>query len=76
MGYYAMGIDIKGVSKGIGNVLKTTLPLIPEYGNMAVSAMDVLDIIIDEQALYNILTGDLVLAFNGIKPVTDNTQKL
>jgi hypothetical protein len=67
MGYCAMGIDIKGVSKGIGTVLKKTLPLVPDYGDIAVSAMDVLDIIVDEQALYNILTGDIAFSFNGMK---------
>jgi len=69
MGYYAAGIDIEGYSKGIGKMLRDVLPTIPEYGNIAVSAMDVLDIAIDEQALYKILTGDMVLAVNGVKPV-------
>lgn len=67
MGYCAMGIDIKGLSKGISTVLKKTLPTIPEYGDIAASALDVLDIFIDEQALYNILSGDAVFAFNGMK---------
>lgn len=67
MGYCAMGVDIKGVSKGIGTALKKMLPSVPDYGDIAVSAMDVLDIIVDEQALYNILTGDIAFSFNGMK---------
>jgi hypothetical protein len=69
MGYYAVGIDIEGYSKGIGKMLKDILPTIPEYGNIAVSALDVLDIAIDEQSLYKLLTGDMVLAVNGVKPM-------
>jgi hypothetical protein len=69
MGYYAVGIDIEGYSKGIGKMLKDILPTIPEYGNIAASALDVLDIAIDEQSLYKLLTGDMVLAVNGVKPM-------
>jgi len=69
MGYCAMGFDIKGIAKGTGNMLKSALPAIPKYGNLAVSALEVLDIMIDEQSIYNLLTGDMVLAVNGVKPV-------
>ena len=68
MGYCAIGIDIKGFCNGIGSYLKNTLPQIPQYGEIAASAMDVLDIFIDQERLYNILSGDMVLAVNGIKP--------
>lgn len=68
MGYYAMGIDIKAISKGVGNYMKKVLPEIPQYGPIATSALDVLDIFIDEERLYNIFSGDVVLAVNGIKP--------
>jgi hypothetical protein len=68
MGYYAAGIDIKGVSKGVGNYLKNMLPQLPQYGPIVVSAMDVLDIFIDEERLYNIFSGDVVFAVNGVKP--------
>ena len=69
MGYYAVGIDIAGYSKGIGHFLRELLPSIPQYGDVAVSAMDVIDIFIDEQAIYKLFTGDMVLAVNGVKPI-------
>jgi len=68
MGYFAAGIDINGIAKGTGNMLKNTLPSIPEYGNIALSALEVLDIFVDEQSIYNLLTGDFVFAVNGVKP--------
>jgi hypothetical protein len=69
MGYAAVGVDIKGMSKGLGQVLREIYPTIPEYGDIASAAMDVVDIFIDEDAIYNILSGDVVVALNGIKPV-------
>ncbi|MEN8121203.1 MAG: DUF4836 family protein [Bacteroidota bacterium] len=69
MGYYAFGLDIEGVSKGVKSILKKTLPAVPKYGKSAVPAMEIIDIIIDEKALYNIFTGDMVLAVNGVKPM-------
>jgi hypothetical protein len=69
MGYYAVGIDIEGIAKGFGNTMREILPTVSKYGDIAGSAMDVLDIFIDEQAIYKVFTGDLVLAVNGVKPV-------
>ena len=66
-GYYALGLDIEGTMEGAKKMLRKTLPQMPEYGNIAVSGMDMLDIIIDEKALYNVFTGDAVIAFNGVK---------
>jgi hypothetical protein len=69
MGYAAIGIDIPGYSKGMGNVLRQIYPTIPQYGEILGISMDIIDIFIDEDALYNIFTGDLLIALNGIKPV-------
>jgi len=67
MGYYALGLDIEGLSEGLKQMFRNTLPEMPEYGKTAVSSMDILDIIIDEKALYNIFTGDVIIAVNGVK---------
>ena len=67
MGYYALGIDIKGFSEGLKQMLRNTMPEMPEYGKAAVSTMDILDVIIDEKAIYNVFTGDAVMAVNGVK---------
>jgi len=66
-GYYAIGMDIEGTMEGAKKMLRKTLPQLPEYGKVAVSGMDIIDIIIDEKALYNVFTGDAVVAFNGVK---------
>lgn len=67
MGYYALGMDIEGLSEGIKDMLRKNMPPMHEYGNAAVSGMDILDILIDEKAIYNLFTGDAVLAVNGVK---------
>jgi len=67
MGYYAVGIDVEGYSEGVKSLLKKNLPEIPVYGETAVSTIDILDIIIDEKAIYDLFTGDIILAINGFK---------
>jgi hypothetical protein len=67
MGYYAVGIDVEGYSEGVKSLLKKNLPEIPVYGETAISTIDILDIIIDEKAIYDLFTGDIVLAINGFK---------
>ncbi len=67
MGYYAMGMDVEGVGEGIKNMLKKTLPEVPEYGKAATKGVEILEIFLDEKAIYNIFTGDAVVAVNGIK---------
>ena len=60
-------LDIKGLSEGLKQIFRNTLPEMPEYGKAAVSTMDILDIIIDEKAIYKVFTGDAVVAVNGVK---------
>jgi hypothetical protein len=69
MGYLAFGADIEGISKGVHTYLRELLPNIPQYGDIAVSAMDLIDIVVDEKRLYNIFTGDVVVTFNGMRPM-------
>ena len=69
MGYYALGVDIPGMAKGVGNAMKKIYPTIPKYGNVVSSAMDVIDIFIDQQSIYKVFTGDMIMAVNGVKPV-------
>jgi hypothetical protein len=67
MGYYAIGMDVEGVGEGLKNMLKKTLPEVPEYGKAAVKGVEIMEIFIDEKAIYNLFTGDAVVAVNGIK---------
>jgi len=67
MGYYAMGVDIEGYAEGTKEMLKNNLPKVKKYGKPAVKIIEILELIIDEDALYNIFTGDVVVAVNGVK---------
>lgn len=67
MGYYAMGMDIEGVGEGMKNMLKKSLPEIPEYGKAAVNVIEIMEVLLDEKAIYNMFTGDAVVAINGIQ---------
>lgn len=67
MGYYAFGLDVKGYSEGTKELLQENLTEIPKYGKIAVGVIDLLDIIIDEDAIYELFTGDVVFGINGVK---------
>ncbi len=67
MGYYAMGMDVEGVGEGMKKMLKKSLPEIPEYGKAAVNGIEIMETLLDEKAIYNMFTGDAVVAVNGIQ---------
>ena len=67
MGYYAIGADVEGISEGIKEIFRNAMPDVAEYGKTASATMDIIDVIIDEKALYKIFTRDAVIAVNGVK---------
>lgn len=67
LGYYSFSYDLETIGEGIEEM---TMPLVremPMFGEMAAEAIEVLDIIIDEDAIYELIEGDMVLAFTGLK---------
>lgn len=42
---------------------------IPNYGQMATDMVDIVDVFIDEEAIYKLVEGDFVLIFNGLQEV-------
>lgn len=65
--YYAFSINVEKTIKGIKGLAVPVLEQIPEYGNLANNVLDVLDIAIDEQAIYQLFKGDLLFALTGIQ---------
>ena len=66
-GYFYMNYNIKNsIDEGkalMHKVLKST----PQYGAMADDAMNILGIFIDEEAIGNLLKGDMLFAVSGMK---------
>ncbi|MEN7549120.1 DUF4836 family protein [Rapidithrix thailandica] len=69
IGFYSMAIDIEKLVNMTWTIYKPFLESIPEYGPMAHSSMEILGLLLDEQALYNLMKGDLVLSISAMMEV-------
>ena len=67
LGYYALRIDVKTMAEGMRDVVYESVAQTPMYGENIVRAMDVLGIVIDEDALYELFKGDMLLAITGVQ---------
>ena len=74
-GYYFFNLNIKNSIEEGKTLMHKMLQATPEYGQMADDAMKILGIFIDEEAVANLLKGDLLLAVSGMKmmEVTETT---
>jgi hypothetical protein len=67
LGYYAVRVDVKTMAEGMRDVVYESVAETPMYGENIVRAMDVLGILIDEEALYDLFKGDMLLAITGVQ---------
>jgi hypothetical protein len=67
LGYYAVRIDVKTMAEGMRDVVYESVAETPMYGESIIRAMDVLGILIDEDALYDLFRGDMLLAVTGVQ---------
>ena len=66
-GYYFFNLNIKNSIEEGKVLMHKMLKATPDYGLMADDAMKILGIFIDEDAIANLLKGDLLLAVSGMK---------
>ena len=76
-GYFFINMNIKNSIDEGKKLLYKVLDNTPEYGQVAKDAVKILGIVIDEEAIGNVLKGDLMLAVSGLQatPVTTKTYK-
>lgn len=67
LGYMAIGLDMEETFEGMADVLFPYLEQDPSYGKMFTAIMGALDVVIDQESLYELLEGDMVLAVTGIQ---------
>jgi len=74
LGYYSVRFDVEELITGLKDILFSAMAEVPEFGEVFVRVTDVLDIVVDEDALYDLFKGDILLAMTGIRqsetPVT------
>ena len=67
LGYMSFAFNVENTAKAYKSFGLDMAKNIPGYGDMAVDILDIIDIAIDEQSLYNLLKGDMMVAITGVK---------
>ncbi|MEM1321180.1 MAG: DUF4836 family protein [Bacteroidota bacterium] len=67
LGYYAFAFDIESLVNSYRGMVLDAVKDMPMVGDMAVDVLDIVGIAIDEKALYNLFTGDMLLAVTGLR---------
>ncbi|MBK9015563.1 MAG: hypothetical protein IPM82_16675 [Saprospiraceae bacterium] len=73
-GYFYLNYNIKNTIEESKALLYKMFAATPQYGEMAADMMKILGIFIDEDAVGNLLKGDLMLAVSGIQTVAVTSQ--
>ncbi|TAK40480.1 MAG: DUF4836 family protein [Saprospiraceae bacterium] len=73
-GYYYMNFNLKNAIHEGKDLVYKLLDATPAYGNLASDALKILGIFIDEDAIANLLKGDLLLAVPGMQTTLVNTK--
>ena len=76
LGYVFFNMDLDDVMEGTYEYLKPLIREVPEYGEIGIAALEVLDVAVDEDALFDLIEGDMLLTFNGIKEVTEEVTTI
>ncbi len=69
LGYFSANYSVEKSVEATKTMVYDMMDDIPFVGGMANSAMDIVGIMIDEEALYDLLKGDLVFNMTGLKDV-------
>jgi hypothetical protein len=72
-GYFYMNFNIKKTIEEGKALMYKLFEATPQYGEMAADAMQILGIFIDEEAIGNLLKGDLLIAVSGMQTVPVKT---
>lgn len=73
-GYFYLNYNIKNTIEETKTLLYKIFDATPDYGQAASDALKILDIFIDDDAVGNLLKGDLMVAVSGIQTVETKTQ--
>ncbi|MCC6727006.1 MAG: DUF4836 family protein [Saprospiraceae bacterium] len=73
-GYFFMNYNVKNTIEETKSMLYKTFAATPQYGQMATDAMKILGIFIDEEAIGNLLKGDLMVSVSGLQTVEVQTK--
>ena len=69
MGYWSFNINVENTFNGYKDMFTPMLNNVPMYGSMTNDVMDIMDIFIDEEAIYDLWKGDVLFAVTGLKDI-------
>ncbi|MBK8564743.1 MAG: DUF4836 family protein [Saprospiraceae bacterium] len=73
-GYFYVNYNVKNTIEETKTLLYKTFAATPQYGQLASDAMKILGIFIDEEAIGNLLKGDLMVSVSGMQTVEVKTK--
>lgn len=76
LGYYSLSMNTKNAQTAYKDLIYGKLKEIPGYGEMAVGALDILGIFLDENAWPGLFSGDMIVAATGMQKVTRTVTEI
>ncbi len=73
-GYFYLNYNVKNTIEETKSLLYKSFAATPQYGQLASDAMKILGIFIDEEAIGNLLKGDLMVSVSGMQTVEVKTK--
>jgi hypothetical protein len=73
-GYFYVNYNVKNTIEETKSLLYKSFAATPQYGQLASDAMKILGIFIDEEAIGNLLKGDLMVSVSGMQTVEVKTK--
>ncbi len=67
LGMYAVSGDLKALGNGIAELYRNFGENLSKDGQIVANAMDVINVLLDEDAILSLMKGDFMIAFTGVK---------
>ena len=69
MGFYHFNFDMEDTVDGMKDIYKGVARDVPEYGDAVATAMEIVGLFIDEEQIYELFPGQMMVAFTGLETV-------
>ncbi len=67
IGYYGISLNLKELIPAAKDFYEPLAKEFPEYGQMSIDVVDLVDIVLDEEALFEVWNGQLLAACTGVR---------
>ena len=67
LGYYSIRMNVEALVDGFKDILYEAMAEIPMYGESVNRMLDVVGIVVDEEAIYDLIKGDIFVGMTGVR---------